>query len=221
MLGQIDGFGAFSIADWWPFRALLLGGAAVCVLAALRWGRGVMQRTTDQWAKAHDEVAPVLVVPDINGSLLADTECVDSSRGNAETYLTVDLPSFVTKRFETDPPGPRWTVAGPSEGGSCSIMLALRHSGVFGTLGDHSGLIGPRDGKLNDDTVSALFGGSGRTAFWAHEPVDLLRSRQYPQLGGWFQVGTADAEPLAATKVLAPAAEAAGIAMTAPCAPGS
>ena len=80
MLGQIDGFGAFSIADWWPFRALLLGGAAVCVLAALRWGRGVMQRTTDQWAKAHDEVAPVLVVPDINGSLLADTECVDSSR---------------------------------------------------------------------------------------------------------------------------------------------
>ena len=64
MLGRIDGFGGFSIADWWPFRVRLLGGTAVAA---------------DEWAKAHDEFAPVLVMPDINGSLLADTDCVDRS----------------------------------------------------------------------------------------------------------------------------------------------
>ncbi len=57
MLGRIDGFGAFSIADRWPFRA-----------------------------KAHEGVAPVLAIPDINGSLLADSECVDSSRGDAPLF---------------------------------------------------------------------------------------------------------------------------------------
>ncbi len=60
---------------------------------------GEAPATADAWAAQHRGVAPVLVMPDINGSLTADTECVDSPVGNAETYLTVDVPAAVQQQF--------------------------------------------------------------------------------------------------------------------------
>jgi S-formylglutathione hydrolase FrmB len=174
---------------------------------------GAAPTTADAWAAQHDGVAPVLVMPDINGSLTGDTECVDSPRGAVETYLTVDIPAAVQQTFGTLPPGRGWAVAGLSEGGSCAIMLALRHPDMFVAFGDFGGLAGPRAGDTNADTASTvaqLFGGS-QAQFAAHEPASLLAGRRFPGLGGWFQVGTGDAEPLAAAQQLAPLASAAGI----------
>jgi S-formylglutathione hydrolase FrmB len=176
---------------------------------------GQASATADAWASAHRGVAPVLVMPDINGSLTADTECVDSPLGNAETYLTVDVPAAVQQRLGTTPPGQGWAVAGLSEGGACAIMLALRHPELFPTFGDFGGLLGPRLGETNadtDSTVAQLFGGS-QQAFAAHEPTDLLNAGNpaYRRLGGWFEAGSADPEPLAAAQQLAPLAQRAGI----------
>jgi S-formylglutathione hydrolase FrmB len=176
--------------------------------------QGRAQVTADAWAKAHGGVAPVLVMPDSNGTFTGDTECVDSPLGHVETYLTVDVPAAVQATLGTLPPGPGWAVVGLSEGGSCAIMLALRHPDLFAAFGDFSGLAGPRVGETNADTASTveqLFGGSLRE-FAAHEPADLLRTRRFPDLGGWFQVGALDAEPLAAIQQLAPLAAGAGIA---------
>ncbi|MDT7581653.1 MAG: hypothetical protein QOK35_2917 [Pseudonocardiales bacterium] len=175
---------------------------------------GRAQATADAWAAQHGGVAPVLVMPDINGSFTGDTECVDSPLGHVETYLTVDVPAAVRSALGTLPPGPGWAVAGLSEGGTCAIMLALRHPDLFGTFGDFSGLAGPRVGETNADTadtVTQLFGGSPR-AFAEHEPADLLATTRFPRTGGWFQVGALDAEPLAASRQLAPLAAAAGVA---------
>jgi S-formylglutathione hydrolase FrmB len=175
---------------------------------------GQAQATADAWAAGHGGVAPVLVMPDINGTLTGDTECVDSPGGNVETYLTVDLPAAVVKDLETQAPGATWAIAGFSEGGTCAIMLALRHPDLFATFGDFSGLVGPRVGETNDDTadtVAQLFGGSAEE-FAAHEPTELLRTTRFPRTGGWFQVGALDAEPAAATGQLLPLAEAAGVA---------
>lgn len=175
---------------------------------------GQAQATADAWAATHGGVAPVLVMPDINGSFTDDTECVDSPLGYVETYLTVDVPAAVRATLGTLPPGPAWAVAGLSEGGSCAIMLALRHPDLFATFGDFSGLAGPRVGETNDDTadtVAQLFGGS-QQAFAAHEPADLLASGRFPHTGGWFEVGALDDEPLAAAQQLAPLTAAAGIA---------
>lgn len=173
---------------------------------------GRAQFTADAWAAAHGGVAPVLVMPDINGSLTGDTECVDSPLGHVETYLTVDVPAVVRTTLGTLPPGPAWAVAGLSEGGSCAIMLTLRHPDLFTAFGDFSGLAGPRVGETNADTadtVAQLFGGSPQQ-FAAHEPADLLTARRFPGVGGWFQVGALDAEPLAAARQLTPLAAAAG-----------
>ncbi|HEX5812814.1 MAG TPA: alpha/beta hydrolase-fold protein [Pseudonocardia sp.] len=177
---------------------------------------GEAPAAADAWAAQHRGVAPVLVMPDINGSLTADTECVDSPVGNAETYLTVDVPAAVQRQFGTKPPGRSWALAGLSEGGACAIMLALRHPDLFSTFGDFGGLSGPRVGESDTDTASTvteLFGGS-QLEFAAHEPADLLATGNpaYRTLGGWFEVGGADDGPLAAAQTLAPLAAAAGIA---------
>lgn len=175
---------------------------------------GMADDTADAFAAAHSGRAPILVMPDVNGTLDADTECVDGPAGQVETYLTVNLPAFVRSTFRTAAPGREWAVAGLSEGGSCAAMLALRHPGVFSALGDYSGLAGPRLGDTNDDTastVTGLFGGSARE-FAAHEPSDLLAARSYPDTGAWFEVGAQDGQPLAATGELVPLARRAGIA---------
>ncbi|MDN5930486.1 MAG: hypothetical protein L0I24_05410 [Pseudonocardia sp.] len=186
---------------------------------------GAAPATADAFAAAHGGTAPVLVMPDINGSLTADSECVDSPLGKVETYLTVDVPAAVAKQFATQPTGKGWAVAGLSEGGSCSIMLALRHPDLFATFGDYGGLAGPRVGETNADTadtVTQLFAGS-QQQFAAHEPSTLLGTRNpaFRALGGWFEVGTGDAEPLAAIKQLAPLARTAGIATCVVTIPGA
>jgi S-formylglutathione hydrolase FrmB len=173
---------------------------------------GQAAATADAYAAAHGGRGPILVMPDINGSLAADTECVDGPAGRAETYLTGDVPAFVREVFHTAAPGRDWAVAGLSEGGSCALMLALRHPTQFETFGDYAGLAGPRSGDTNADTASAvttLFAGSS-VAFAAHEPAVLLH-RRFPALAGWFEVGDADGEPLAAARSLVPQARQAGI----------
>jgi enterochelin esterase-like enzyme len=171
-------------------------------------------QTLDAWAATHHGVAPIMVMPDTNnGNHLHDTECVDSSRGNEETYLTEDVPTFVRNRFATLSPGRSWGVGGFSEGGSCSVMLALRHSAVFHTFLDFGGLSGPRTGESDTDTastVATLFHGS-RQDFLRHEPAWLLAQRRYPSLGGWFEQGDADPQPLAAARKLAVQCERSGI----------
>ncbi|PVZ09528.1 alpha/beta hydrolase [Actinomycetospora cinnamomea] len=183
---------------------------------------GQAAATADAYAAAHGGTAPVLVMPDVNGILDADSECVDGPAGRVETYLTVDVPAFVQQVFHTAAPGRAWAVAGLSEGGSCSLMLALRHPGTFATFGDYAGLAGPRAGDTNADTASAitqLFGGSAQ-AFAAHEPADLMAQRPFPELGGWFEVGDADPEPYAAYQALEPAARRAGITTCGVVVPG-
>ena len=43
--------------------------------------------TAERWAAKHDGVAPIIVMPDVNGAFWADTECVNGTAGNATPYL--------------------------------------------------------------------------------------------------------------------------------------
>lgn len=179
------------------------------------------KQTADRWAAAHGGVAPIMIMPDVNGGTLDDTECVNSDRGQSETYLTQDVPKFVESRFFTQPPGRAWGIAGLSEGGSCSLMLALRHPNLYSTVGDYGGLLGPRDGQDNDpgDTVDALFGGSQKE-FDAHEPANLLRGRKYPGMHIYFGTGGDDPQPIDAQNTLADLARRDGIDVRTEVLPG-
>jgi S-formylglutathione hydrolase FrmB len=175
--------------------------------------RGGARATLDAFAAAHGGRAPIVVMPDINGTLHGDTECIRTPYGgDVERYLSVDLPRWVRAHYPTSR-GP-WAIAGVSEGATCSAVLALRHPSTYAAFGDLSGLGRPTVGDTDDRaaTVAALFGGS-QSAYDRHDPLWLLAHRRYPTLAGWIEYGADDAAVRAASTRLAAAARTAGIAV--------
>jgi S-formylglutathione hydrolase FrmB len=176
------------------------------------WTRGgFADQTAEKFADAHHGVAPIIVMPDANGSGFADTECVNSPRGQAETYLTVDVPAYMAAHYHADVS--KMAIGGLSAGGTCAVVLALRHPTQYTAFGDFAGLTSPTvDEEVAVwDTTQQLFGGS-TAAYNAHDPLSLLKPGAYPKLGGWFEAGTADYGPLTAQQTLIPLSQAAGIA---------
>jgi S-formylglutathione hydrolase FrmB len=173
--------------------------------------QGKADHIADQFAAAHRGLAPIIVMPDPNGFLTVDTECVNSSFGQAETYLVDDVPAFARGTYDASE-GPRsLAVAGLSAGGFCSVNLALRNPKVFPFFASYSGLASPEyQEDPRKDTIKILFGGSNES-FQKNNPVALLKNGSFPGMAGWLAVGKDDARPLAAARRLQPAAEAAGI----------
>lgn len=156
------------------------------------WLGSGLQTTMDEFAKQHDGITPLVFMVDNTGSLTNDTECVDSPRGNAETYLTVDVPNYIKNHFDVETDSSHWAIGGLSLGGTCAIMLALRHPDVYHYFIDLGGEIGPEIGS-QQHTIDTLFGGS-QTAWQAHQPEYLLATRSYKNLGmgGFFGDGKQD-----------------------------
>lgn len=155
------------------------------------WLDSGLQQTMDDFAAKHQGIAPLVFMVDNTGSLTNDTECVNSPRGNVETYLTVDVPNYIKSHFSVSTNPANWAMGGLSMGGMCSIMLTLRHPNVYHYFDDLAGEIGPEVGS-KQQTIDTLFGGS--EANWAaHQPDLLLAKNTYPDIGGFFGVGKDDA----------------------------
>ncbi|GHH50716.1 alpha/beta hydrolase [Lentzea cavernae] len=145
----------------------------------------------DEFARAHRGLAPIVVMPDSLGSLTANPLCLDSKLGQAETYLTRDVPKWIKERLTVDERREAWTVAGLSHGGTCSLQLAVRAPDVYANFIDLSGQREPTLGT-RADTVKAAFGGD-EAAFVRVNPLDVLAQRQFPQLSGVIVAGRDDA----------------------------
>ena len=109
------------------------------------WTRAIYaDQTSLAYAKKHDGVAPILVMPDINGSLDGDTECANTPMyGQVETYLTQTVPAFMRKEFNASTAPDSMAIAGLSEGGLCSTTLAIRNPKVYAAFGNYSGDASP------------------------------------------------------------------------------
>ena len=166
----------------------------------------------NDFASHHNGLAPIIVMPDVTGQESGDSECVNSSKyGNAETYLTVDVPTFVRATFRAAAGRGALAVAGLSAGGTCSTVLALRNPRLFETFASFSGFATP---TYLDDTVAqsvpVLYDGS-EAAYLAHDPMTLLAHNQYPDTAAWFEAGTSDQPPWADAQRLAAASRHAGM----------
>ena len=155
-------------------------------------------------------------MPDINGSLTADTECVDSPRRQRrdlpDRRRARRRPSSTSARCHPARLGDRRAVGG-------------RH------LRDHAGAAPPRPvhhlrrlrrprrparrarptptpPTPSPSSSAAPSRRSPRTS----PPTCWRPAAGLPHLGGWFEVGGDDGDPLAAAQKLAPLAAAAGIA---------
>jgi S-formylglutathione hydrolase FrmB len=174
------------------------------------WLRGAnADKTADAYVERHNGWGPIMVFPDANGSYFGDTECVNGTRGAADTYLSVDVPNDVKAKYgaSTDPRA--WAVVGSSEGGTCALTLALRHPSQFRSFVDLAGDMAPNLGTRHA-TVLRLFHGSWRRYF-TYDPATLLRHHHYAGTDGWFEAGTFDHTGMAAARYLAAASRKAGV----------
>ncbi len=171
---------------------------------------GRLAAVMDAFAAAHDGLAPVVVVPDVTGSSLGNTLCVDSRLGAAETYVADDVPGWVGAHLEVDTT--HLAIGGFSFGGTCALQLALRRPDVYRTFLDVSGQRQPTLGDM-PRTVAAAFAGD-TAAYQRVDPLAELRARTYPGTAGLFVVGRDDGVYRPQAEQVAAAAKAAGVAVT-------
>jgi S-formylglutathione hydrolase FrmB len=166
-------------------------------------------QTADAYAVAHHGSAPILIFVDQNGSSAGDTECVDGPQGMAETYLSVDVPAFVTKTLHVRHNANHWAIVGFSEGGTCALDLTLGHPTVFRHFADLGGDAKPTLGNPAH-TLSALFGGSA-SAEAKHDPAHLLATHRYRGITAWFAAGAGDRKKITVEQTMAATARRAGM----------
>ena len=163
----------------------------------------------DRYAAAHHGLAPILVFPDYSGGLTGDKGCVDSNDGNIETYLTRDVPAFVTATFAPASGPTRWGIGGFSDGGTCALVIGLRHPDLFGVIVDFSGDVGPNENGSVDRYVTHFLGGDG-ARYAEHDPMVLLAGTPLPTTTILLEAGDGEPKKKAGQQQLADTARAHG-----------
>lgn len=163
----------------------------------------------DDFARAHQGLAPVVVMPDILGSYAANPLCLDSRLGQVETYLAKDVPAWIQRSLAVTDDHRRWAVGGFSLGGTCSLQLAVRAPEVYRSFVDLSGQREPTLGG-REQTVAAAFGGD-QAAFARVNPLDILAAAKFPGSAGFVAVGRQDETYRPQQRTVSEACRAAGM----------
>lgn len=171
---------------------------------------GQLGTVLDDYSRAHNGLAPIVVVPDHLGQSDQNPMCLDSPLGNAATYLTVDVPAWISQNLNVAPDRTEWAIGGFSEGGTCAIQLGAAYPRLFGSILDISGEIAPKRGSVQA-TIRDAFGGS-TAAYDRAKPSSILKANApYSDTLAIFTVGSQDARYSPAATQLASDARSAGM----------
>jgi enterochelin esterase-like enzyme len=100
-----------------------------------------------------------------------DTECTDIPGGpRAESWLSQDVPAFLTSHFRARPLGRDWATMGWSTGGFCASKLVTSHPSKFASAVGFGAYYQP----IEDHTTGNLFRG--------HRRLELHNSPQWMYL---------------------------------------
>jgi S-formylglutathione hydrolase FrmB len=155
-------------------------------------GSGRLAERMDAFAATHNGLAPVVVMPDHLGDPLNNPLCMDSRLGNVATYLSVDVPAWIRETLQVDPNTSGWAIGGFSNGGTCSLQMAVNAPQVYPTFVDISGEDEPTLGD-RATSVQDAFGGD-EAAFTAVNPLDVLARKRFPDTAGFLVTGQQDTE---------------------------
>ncbi|MDC7103329.1 alpha/beta hydrolase [Corynebacterium falsenii] len=160
--------------------------------------------TTDQWfsqgevglaahnyQRNHGGVSPIVVTADATDGVFDNPVCTNSAKGNIQTFLSEDLPQWISEEFSATPDRQHWTIGGLSYGGTCALQTIVNNPNSYGNFLDFSGEITPNDGDSHASTVRDFFNNSEQN-FREHNPEDLLKTRRYPGHRGLFVAGVED-----------------------------
>lgn len=180
---------------------------------------GHLGATLEAYAQAHNGLAPVVVMPDPNGSQENNTMCMNSELGQVDTYMAVDVPEWITKTLNVDTNHQHWAVAGFSYGGTCALQMVTRHPEIYRSF---AAISPEQEPALTADravTIQRAFNGN-TAAFDAVVPKTLLAERKYPEIHGWFASGAEDPLYTKNVAVLYAAGKKAGMTLSQTTFPG-
>ena len=165
---------------------------------------------------------PVVLVAPVVSRMEEDSECVDGALGKWHTYLTQDVPAWVTAqpRMETD--AEHAGIAGYSMGGFCAQVAALRHPSLFSLFGNLSGTV-KVDYATSSGGYPALFGVADPSALVAeNDSINIIRTQPDSRsVHSWLRTGNADdASLLAAQQEYAATARELGMEVVISAVPG-
>jgi S-formylglutathione hydrolase FrmB len=151
-----------------------------------------LENALQQLAADNHGITPLVYVADDNGASFNDTECVNSPKGNVETYLTVDVPNYIKSHFNVSDNPSNWAIGGISMGGTCAIMLTLANPSVYHYFVDIGGEIGPTFNSGDSATTTKVLFNGSTDAYNLHQPLYLLAHNKYTGIGGFFGNGLSD-----------------------------
>jgi enterochelin esterase-like enzyme len=133
---------------------------------------------------SHPKDAAVLVMPDTDGGLKYELQCLNNPGGIQDmTFIAVDVPRAIARIARVQPPGRAWGVAGYSEGGYCAANIALQDPAGYGAAGVMSGYFSPvRSHVPADGKADGKAGGKPRlvNVFIGHPGLQLVNTpREY------------------------------------------
>ena len=169
---------------------------------------GNIAATMNAYAAEHDGLAPIVLAPDQNGSAMHNSLCADTTRGNAETYLTKDVVNWATTTLPVAKSARMWAMGGFSQGGTCTTQLVPRHPDIYGAMLPVDGELEPTDGSV-ETMVRRYFAGD-RKAYDGQVPVNAIAA-----------TGKGDRKSVANMRTIAAAARAAGMQTTELVVPGA
>ncbi len=220
--GTVSHFSARSAIVYLPPAALVAAPPSLPVLIVLSGQPGQpsdiinkagFAASLDAFARKHHGLAPIVVIPDQLGETNANPMCVDSPLGNSESYLTIDVPSWIKHHLSVITDRDDWAIAGFSQGGTCALQLGAGHPELFGSLFDISGELAPRHGSPSS-TIDLGFGGS-MARFEAATPLAIMSNRApYADTVAIFAVGQDDSRFGPNQRILSSAATRAGMTTT-------
>ncbi|OFJ72082.1 hypothetical protein HMPREF2851_03855 [Actinomyces sp. HMSC064C12] len=144
----------------------------------------------ERYASTHSGVAPILVLADVTGSTTYNTLCADSTRGNASTYATKDMPEWVKANLPAAASADKWLVAGVSFGGTCAVQFALQAPNTYRHFFDMSGEAEQKIGTRRYTIQHAFAGDAEKWKLYQIPP--LLQNGHFPAMSGRFGLGIED-----------------------------
>ncbi|MFJ6536347.1 alpha/beta hydrolase-fold protein [Paenarthrobacter sp. NPDC091711] len=170
---------------------------------------GQLRSLLDQFAETNHGIAPVTVVVDPNGSANANTMCMDSNIASVDTYLSKDVPAWITETLSVSNDHKQWAVGGFSFGGTCAMQMGTSHPDLFASILPFAAEREPALAKDRSKTISDSFDGDVE-AFESRTPLVLMQQRDFSGSGVYLVSGEADHEFTDYMHELADAARNAG-----------
>jgi len=170
---------------------------------------GQLRSVLDRFAEAHRGLAPVTVVVDPNGSANANTMCMDSKIASVDTYLSEDVPTWISSNLDVTQDHKQWAVGGFSFGGTCAMQMGTNHPDLFASILPFAAEREPALAKDRNKTISDSFDGDVE-AFESKTPLVLMEQRNFSGSGVYLVSGEADHEFTNYMHELAEAARNAG-----------